>query len=124
LLLNKRHINRQLCGAVTEEGKRGASEIGRSARGQVRLPSSVTLPPKLNEIQKSSIPNRLFNSNRHHRQCATFSSGEGFGAGGKLYGKTASFIVKFQNCKKTASFIVKFQNCKKNSLIHRKISKL
>ncbi|MBQ1380768.1 MAG: hypothetical protein IIY79_02000, partial [Ruminococcus sp.] len=66
----------------------------------------------------------LFNSNRHHRQCATFSSGEGFGAGGKLYGKTASFIVKFQNCKKTASFIVKFQNCKKNSLIHRKISKL
>ncbi|MBQ4179579.1 MAG: hypothetical protein II615_02325, partial [Ruminococcus sp.] len=86
-------------GAVTENGKRGAYENGRLARGQVRLPSSVTLPPKLNEIQKSSIPNRLFNSNRHHRQCATFSSGEGFGAGGKLYGKTASFIENFKTVK-------------------------
>ncbi|MBQ1601330.1 MAG: hypothetical protein II083_03865, partial [Ruminococcus sp.] len=37
-------VKRKFCGDVTEEGKRSVSKIGRSAKGQVRLPSSVTLP--------------------------------------------------------------------------------
>ncbi|MBQ1308619.1 MAG: hypothetical protein IIY54_02855 [Ruminococcus sp.] len=75
---NKRLIYGKLCGAVTEEGKRSVSKIGRSAKGQVRLPSSVTLPPTL-EINKTAfISNRLNAGQHHHRQCATFSSGEGF----------------------------------------------
>ena len=34
-------------GSVTEEGKRSVSYLGRSAKGQVRLPSSVTSPLSL-----------------------------------------------------------------------------
>ncbi len=42
------------------------------------MPSSVTLPPTL-EINKTAfISNRLNAGQHHHRQCATFSSGEGF----------------------------------------------
>ncbi len=64
-------------GAVTEEGKRCASKIGRSARGQVRLPSSVTLPPKLAFNKATCFTDRFYEDNRSHRQRATFSSGEG-----------------------------------------------
>ncbi|MBQ3988537.1 MAG: hypothetical protein II629_07225, partial [Ruminococcus sp.] len=61
------------------EGKRNVSKIGRSAKGEVRLPSSVTLPPKfalsngfyLLLTDYAKITNLL-------RQCAIFSSGEGF----------------------------------------------
>ena len=48
--IKQHQINRKLCGAVTEEGKRNASETEQSARGQVRLPSSVTLPQTFDEI--------------------------------------------------------------------------
>ncbi|MBQ1308329.1 MAG: hypothetical protein IIY54_01370 [Ruminococcus sp.] len=66
-----------LCGDVTEEGKRSVSKIGRSAKGQVRLPSSVTLPPTFDSIKTPSVTNLFDKDKRHHRQCATFSSGEG-----------------------------------------------
>ena len=62
---------------MTEEGKRCASKIGRSARGQVRLPSSVTLPPKLAFNKATCFTDRFYEDNRSHRQRATFSSGEG-----------------------------------------------
>ena len=76
--IKQTQLNRMLCGAVTEEGKRCASKIERSAKGQVRLPSSVTLPPQFTLYKTTSIPNRLYKHYHHHRQCATFSSGEGF----------------------------------------------
>ncbi|MBQ1944261.1 MAG: hypothetical protein II346_04535 [Ruminococcus sp.] len=63
---------------MTEEGKRSVSKIGRSAKGQVRLPSSVTLPPTFALNKMTSIPNRNDKKYRQRRQCATFSSGEGF----------------------------------------------
>ncbi|MBQ5744993.1 MAG: hypothetical protein IIV82_07875 [Ruminococcus sp.] len=75
---NKRLIYGKLCGDVTEEGKRSVSKIGRSAKGQVRLPSSVTLPPTFALNKMTSIPNRNDKKYRQRRQCATFSSGEGF----------------------------------------------
>ena len=56
---NKRPINNKLCGAVTEEGKRCDSYIGRSAKGQVRFPSSVTLPQMFAQNKITSVPNRL-----------------------------------------------------------------
>ena len=66
------------CGAVTEEGKRTCPFADRPIQEALRLPSSVTLPPTL-EINKTAfISNRLNAGQHHHRQCATFSSGEGF----------------------------------------------
>ena len=78
---------------MTEEGKRCASKIGRSARGQVRLPSSVTLPPTFSRNKTTAIPNRFDRGKHHRRQCATFSSGEGFGARGKRHQKQSFAMI-------------------------------
>ncbi|MBQ5743667.1 MAG: hypothetical protein IIV82_01135, partial [Ruminococcus sp.] len=44
------------------------------------MPSSVTLPPVFDICKASSFSNRFDREKHHHRQCATFSSGEGFQA--------------------------------------------
>ena len=106
----KRKNHRKPCGAVTEEGKRSVSWIGRTARGQVRLPSSVTLPPKFGRIQNSFISNRLRNDYRYHRQCATFSSGEGFGV--------ASDVVLLWKVKRIISWIISRKRKKRFSVFY------
>ena len=66
------------CGAVTEEGKRTCPFADRPIQEVLRLPSSVTLPPTFALNKMTSIPNRNDKKYRQRRQCATFSSGEGF----------------------------------------------
>ncbi len=83
---------------MTEEGKRCDSKIKWSAKGQVRLPSSVTLPPQFALYKTTSIPNRLYKHYHHHRQCATFSSGEGFHSIRRFpHGKT--FSLHWNTCR-------------------------
>ena len=78
LKYNKRLIYGKLCGAVTEEGKRTCPFADRPIQEVLRLPSSVTLPPTFALNKMTSIPNRNDKKYRQRRQCATFSSGEGF----------------------------------------------
>ena len=66
-------------GSVTEEGKRSVSYLGRSVRGQVRLPSSVTAPQNVQILQHFILfQNTAITITILLRCRATFPSGEGF----------------------------------------------
>ncbi|MBQ2486767.1 MAG: hypothetical protein II517_00320, partial [Ruminococcus sp.] len=82
---------------MTEEGKRTCSFADRPILEALRLPSFVTLPPKLDRIKSEPFTDRLYKDKQHNRQCATFSSGEGFWHSARPYvlGKAALFILPF-----------------------------
>ena len=66
-------------GSVTKEGKRSASKIGRSAKEQVRLPSSVTSPQSMLFYERFAFMTKRDDTDKKLLGCrATFPSGEGF----------------------------------------------
>ena len=81
-------ISSNVCGSVTEEGKRTCPLTDRSVSEAFRLPSSVTAPQSFLFIWCFFISLRGSIGNILLRCRATFSSGEGFGAEGNPHKKS------------------------------------